>query len=122
LRNVYSTIITQPDFVACSLVAASGDIPNLQMRIRGPGQAFDGTTVWPSTVPYTSGGAGKQTFYISTGPRNAVDLGTATRWFIDVETVSSYAGPTIKYGITCQSGNGTEVPWFRGTASYVSSF
>ena len=116
-RNIYSMIITQPDFVACNLVAASGDLPNLQTRIRGPGQAFDGTTIWPSTSPYSSGGAGKQSFYISTGPRDAVAGGIATRWFVDVEqTSSSTATGPISYGITCLSGNGTEVPWFRATA------
>ena len=116
-RNVYSMIITQPDFVACNLVAASADLANLQMRIRGPGAPF-GTTVWPSSAPYDSGGAGKTSFYISTGPRNAVNNGTATRWFIDVEqTSTSTATGAINYGITCQSGNGTEVPWFRGAAS-----
>ena len=116
-RNVYSMIVTQPDFVACNLVAASADLANLQMRIRGPGAPF-GTTVWPSSAPYDSGGAGKTSFYISTGPRNAVNNGTATRWFIDVEqTSTSTATGAISYGITCQSGNGTEVPWFRGTAA-----
>ena len=121
-RNVYSMIVTQPDFVACNLVAASTDLANLQMRIRGPGLPF-GSTVWPSSAPYDSGGAGKTSFYISTGPRNAVDNGVATRWFIDVqETSGSTVTTPISYGITCQSGNGTEVPWFRGTAAADTNF
>lgn len=122
LRNVYSMIITQPDFVACNLIVKPPTDPsNLQIRLRGPGDPF-ASPVWTSSPPYDSGGAGKQSFYIATGPRNAVDMGTATRWFIDVETISTYSGSTIDYGITCQSGNGTEIPWFRGTGAYVSSF
>ncbi|MHB8494830.1 MAG: hypothetical protein ACYC9Z_01345 [Casimicrobiaceae bacterium] len=123
LRRVYSMIITQPDFVRCDLVAASTDLTNLQMRLRGPGDPF-ASPVWVSSAPYDSGGAGKTTFYIDTGPRNAVASGTATRWFVDVETVNtsvpaSTASP-IKFGVTCQSGNGTEVPWFRGTAAWAT--
>ncbi|MGH8801050.1 MAG: hypothetical protein ACREX6_01975, partial [Casimicrobiaceae bacterium] len=105
LRNVYSMIITQPDYVRCDLVAASTDLPNLQMRLRGPGDPF-GTTIFPSSPPYDSGGAGKTTFYISTGPRNSATIGTlgvATRWFIDVETVSQSTTVPINFGITCLS-------------------
>ena len=114
LRSVYSMIITQPDFVRCDLVAAAGDLPDLQMRLRGPGAPF-GTTIFPASPPYDAGGAGKTTFYIDTGWRNAVNNGTATRWFIDVETASPATAVPINFGITCSSGNGTEIPWFRGT-------
>lgn len=113
LRNVYSMIITQPDYVRCDLVAAPGDLPNLQMRLRGPGAPF-GTTIFPASAPYDAGGAGKTSFYIDTGWRNAINGGTATRWFVDVETVNPSTTVPIDFGIACQSGNGTEIPWFRG--------
>jgi hypothetical protein len=48
-----------------------------------------------------------------------VNSGTATRWFIDVSfrPVGGNSGHLpIDFGITCRSGNGTEIPWFRGTA------
>lgn len=121
-RNVYSMIITQPDYVRCDLVAASGDLGKLQMRLRGPSDPF-GTVVFPSSPPFDSGGAGKTTFYVYTGPRNAATIGTlgvATRWFIDVETIDTSTPVPIDFGITCSSGNGTEVPWFRGRAAYAS--
>lgn len=120
LRNIYSMIITQPDYVRCDLVAASADLAKLQLRLRGPSDPF-GTTIFPSSSPYSSGGAGQTTFYVYTGPRNSAtigSLGVATRWFIDVETISASTTVPINFGLTCLSGNGTEVPWLRGTAAY----
>jgi len=109
LRNVYSMIITQPDHVRCDVVAAPADLPNLQMRLRLPGDPFSSTVF--------AGGAGQTSFSIFTGGRNAIDNGTATRWFIDVETINSATTVPSSFGVTCSSGNGTEVPWFRGTAA-----
>lgn len=120
-RNVYSMIITQPDYVRCDVTAASGDLANLQLRLRVPGDAFASPqfTVTDTNL-YSSGGAGKQTFYVYTGPRSTIPTangGTATRWFVDVETVNTSVPVPIDFGLTCQSGNGTEVPWLRGMAT-----
>ena len=107
LRNVYSMIITQPDFVQCNLV--SDRLSDLQMRLRQWGDPF-------SSAPF-AGGTGQTSFYVFTGNRNAVNGGTATRWFIDVSfRDGGNATVPIDFGITCHSGNGTEIPWFRGTA------
>ena len=47
--------------------------------------------------------------------RNAINNGTVTRWFIDVSfREGGNATTPIPYGITCYSGNGVTVPWFRG--------
>jgi len=115
LRRVYSLIVTQPDFIRCDLVAAPADLSRLQMRLRGPGDPF-ATGAFATALPYDSGGSDKTSLYVFTGDRNAVNNGTATRWFIDVSTRDPGATVPIDFGITCRSGNGTEVPWFRGTA------
>ena len=99
-------IITQPDFVRCDLVSARQS--ELQMRLRQWGDPLTSTTV--------AGGANLTTFYAFTGNRNAVNGGTATRWFIDVSARDAGATGTFTFGITCRSGNGTEVPWLLGTA------
>lgn len=109
LRNVYSMIVTQPDFLRCDIVAAAGDLPNLKMRLRFPGDPFSSTVV--------PGSSGAQSFYIFTGGRNAVNNGVASRWFIDVETATNSTSVPIDFGVNCKSGNGTEIPWFRGTAA-----
>jgi len=109
LRNVYSMVITQPDYVHCALVAAPADLPNLQLRLRSPGDPFASAVF--------AGEAGAQSFSTFTGGRNAVNNGVASRWFIDVETTSGGTSVPIDFGINCRSGNGTEVPWFRGTAA-----
>jgi hypothetical protein len=119
LRRVYSMIITQPDFVACDLVAAPADLGNLQMRLRVPGDPF-ASPVFTPDPGYDAGGADKTSFYVYTGGRSAVAGGTATRWFIDVETRTQSAAADIDFGITCSSGNGVEVPWFRGTTAYAT--
>ena len=118
LRRVYSTIITQPDYVRCDLVGSAGDLSNLQMRLRVPGDPFTSPVFVPSIGD--SGGAGETTFYVYTGPRSAVNAGTATRWFIDVETRTQATASNLAFGITCTSGNGVEVPWFRGTTTYAA--
>ena len=106
LKNVYSMIITQPDFVRCDLVGTrTGE---MQMQLRAPGDPFASAPV--------AGGANQTTFYVSTGGRNGIDNGTATRWFIDVSARTGATG-TFDFGVKCQSGNGTEIPWFRGTAA-----
>ena len=109
MRNVYSMIITQPDYVSCDLQAAQADLANLQMRLRSPGDPFTSTVF--------AGGAGQQSFSTYTGGRNAVNGGVASRWFIDVETTSNSTTVPIDFGINCTSGNGTEIPWVRGTAA-----
>ncbi|HSC98867.1 MAG TPA: hypothetical protein VLI21_08190 [Casimicrobiaceae bacterium] len=119
LRRVYSMIITHPDVVRCDLVAAPADLANLQMRLRVPGDPF-ASAVFTPDVGYDGGGAGETSFFIYTGGRNAINLGTATRWFVDVETRTGTTLTDIKFGITCSSGNGVEVPWFRGTAAYAA--
>lgn len=106
LKNVYSMIITQPDFVSCNLV--SSRLSEMQMQLRAPGDPFASATV--------AGGVDQTSFYASTGARSAVDHGTATRWFIDVSARTGATG-TFDFGIVCRSGNGTEIPWFRGTAA-----
>lgn len=118
LRRVYSMIITQPDYVRCDLVGSAGDLSNLQMRLRVPGDPFASAVFIPSIGD--SGGANDTTFYVYTGERNAVNGGTATRWFIDVETRTQATASDINFGITCSSGNGAEVPWFRGTTAYAA--
>ena len=107
LKNIYSAIITQPDYVSCELVGARTS--ELQMRLRN----------WsdPVTSPQVAGGADQSSFYAFTGHRNGVAGGKATRWFIDVAARSPSATVPINFGITCRSGNGMEVPWFRGTAA-----
>lgn len=108
-RNVYSAIIEQPDYIQCSLVAAAADLSSLQMRLREPGDPFSSAVF--------AGGANQTSFSIFTGGRDAIASGVASRWFIDVETVSAATTTPINFGITCTSGNGMEVPWFRGTAA-----
>lgn len=107
LKNIYSAIITQPDYVSCELVGPRAS--ELQMRLRD----------WsdPVTSPQVAGGTNQTSFYAFTGHRNAVASGKATRWFIDVAARAPGATVPINFGITCRSGNGIEVPWFRGTAA-----
>jgi len=113
-KNVYSTIIEQPDFVSCNLV--SSRLTDLQMQLRQWGDPF-AAPVFAAGAGYSSGGTGLTSFYVATGARNAVNNGTASRWFIDVSFRSGGNATTpIDFGITCRSGNGIEVPWFRGTA------
>jgi hypothetical protein len=113
LKNVYSMIIAQPDYVRCDLV---GDTASLQIRLREWGDAFS-SPVFPVSVPYTNGASNQTFFYIYTGGRNAVNGGTASRWFIDVAARSGAGTPPFDFGITCTSGNGTEVPWLRGVVA-----
>lgn len=114
-KNIYSMIITQPDFVRCDLVGArAGD---LQIRLRKWGDPFS-SAVFPSSPPFSSGGSAQSFFYIYTGGRNAVNSGTATRWFIDVAfRTGGNATVPIPFGVTCQSGNGTEIPWLKAVVA-----
>jgi hypothetical protein len=114
-KNIHWTIITSPDYFKCELVGPN--VAELEMQIRGPGDTFL-APIWPSAPPYSSGGSDQTSFYIYTGPRNAVNSGTATRWYIDVELrQSSVLTAPVDYGITCTSGNGMSFPWFRGNAA-----
>jgi hypothetical protein len=114
-KNIYSMIITPPDFVRCDLVGARTS--DLQIRLREWGD-YQSSPVFPSSAPYTSGGSGQSFFYIYTGGRNAINGGTATRWFIDVSfRTGGNATVPINFGITCRSGNGTEVPWLRAVVN-----
>jgi hypothetical protein len=114
-KNVYSMIITQPDYVRCDLV--SDRLSDLQIRLREWGDPFS-SPVFPASAPFSNGGSGNTFFYIYTGGRNAVNSGTASRWFIDVAfRTGGNATVPIDFGITCTSGNGTEVPWLRGVVA-----
>ncbi len=113
-KNIYSMIITQPDFVSCNLVSTR--LADLQMQLRQWGDPLT-APVFAAGSGFSSGGTGLTSFYVYTGARNAVNGGTASRWFIDVSfRTGGNATTPIDFGITCRSGNGVEVPWFRGTA------
>jgi hypothetical protein len=110
-KLIHQTFIRAPDYIKCTLV--SPRLADLEMRIRGPGDAFL-SPVWPSVPPFSSGGDNQTSFYIYTGPRGAVNGGFATRWFIDVGfREGGNATFPIDYGITCTSGNGMMIPWVR---------
>ena len=114
-KNVYSTILTPPDFVRCDLVGLRA--VDLQMRLRQWGDPLT-SAVFASSPPYSSGGSGETFFYVSTGGRGAVNSGRASRWFIDVAfRTGGNATTPIAYGITCRAGNGMEIPWLRTTVT-----
>ena len=116
-KFVHTLFIEQPDYVECQLV--SPNLGDLQIRIRGPGDVFS-SPVWPSSPPFSSGGAGLTSFYIFTGNRSTIGNGSASRWFIDVgfrTTGGVAADLPVSYGITCNSGNGVTVPYFRASAA-----
>jgi hypothetical protein len=114
-KNVYSTILNPPDFVRCDLVGPRA--ADLQIRLRQWGDPLT-SAVFPSSLPYSSGGTGQSFFYVNTGGRAAVNGGTATRWFIDVAfRTGGNATTPISYGIACRAGNGMEVPWLRATVT-----
>jgi hypothetical protein len=114
-KNIYSTILTPPDFVRCDLVGPRA--VDLQMRLRQWGDPLT-SAVFASSPPYSSGGSGETFFYVSTGGRAAVNNGTASRWFIDVAfRTGGNATTPIDYGITCRAGNGMEIPWLRTTVT-----
>ena len=114
-KNIHWLILAQPDYVKCELVSTR--LADLEMQLRGPGDVF-ASPPFPSAPPYSSGGNGLTSFYIFTGHRGeALTLGTDTRWFIDVSfREGGNTAVPINYGITCRSGNGVTVPWFRATA------
>ncbi len=110
-KNIHAMFIEQPDYVLCGL--QSPHLTDLQVRIRGPGDEFS-SPVWPSALPFFSGGPGATGFYIFTGNRSTIANGNATRWFIDVgfRTVGGVAADLpVSYGITCVAGNGVSVPY-----------
>jgi hypothetical protein len=108
LRSVHQTLIAQPDYVKCELVGPR--VNDLEMRLRGPGDAFSSTVV--------AGGNNLTSFYAFTGHRGEVNNGFVTRWFIDVSFREGGNTTTpIPYGITCHSGNGVTVPWFLRTTA-----
>jgi hypothetical protein len=114
-KNVYSTILTPPDFVRCDLIGPRAN--DLQIRLRQWGDPMT-SAVFPSSPPYSSGGTGASFFYVNTGGRAAVNGGTRSRWFIDVAfRTGGDATAPIEYGITCRAGNGMEIPWLRATVT-----
>jgi hypothetical protein len=124
LKSIHEFFATPPDYIRCDLVSAR--LVDLEMRVRGPGDTFasplfvSGTG---GTGAFDSGGNDKTTFYIFTGYRNAFSAvngndGQTARLFIDVSfREGGNATVPIPYGITCTSGNGISVPYFRGSAS-----
>jgi hypothetical protein len=128
VRNVHSMFIAQPDFVRCDLVGPSVSL--LQIRLREPGDTFASSEFVPvtpyDTAPFQNGGvanggpAHPSWFYIYTGERTEWNNGQTARWLIDVEAIDAQAStPALDYGITCKSGNGVSVPYFRGTAGRI---
>jgi hypothetical protein len=122
-RNVHSMFVAQPDFVRCDLVGSPATVSQLQIRIRDPGDSFVSTKFVP-VAPYdvtpfqNATTADLSYFYIYTGERTEWNNGQTARWLIDVEGNDAATG-TLDYGITCKSGNGVSVPYFRGTAARI---
>lgn len=117
-KFIHSLFIQQPDYVACSIV--SPNAADLQIQIRGPGGDVFAAPVFASSPPFSSGGAGQQSFYIFTGQKSTINNGSSTRWFIDVGFRTAGGNPAhlpVSYGITCNSGNGVSVPYFRAQAA-----
>jgi hypothetical protein len=120
-RNVHSMFIAQPDFVRCDLVGPS--VSQLQIRVRDPGDTFVSTKFVPA-APYdvtpfqNANTADLSYFYIYTGERTEWNNGQTALWLIDVEGNDAATG-TLDYGITCKSGNGVTVPYFRGTVARI---
>lgn len=116
-KNIHWLLIAQPDYVKCELV--SDRLADLEMQLRGPGDTFL-SPVFVTSPPYSSGGDNQTSFYIFTGHRNDAiinSFGYTTRWFIDVGfREGGNATVPISYGITCRSGNGVSVPWYRADA------
>jgi hypothetical protein len=114
-KYVHWLLIDQPDYVKCELV--SPRLADLEMQLRGPGDPF-AAPVFVTSPPYSSGGDNQTSFYIFTGHRQQVNNGFTTRWYIDVGFREG-GDPTvpIPYGITCRSGNGVSVPWYRGSTA-----
>jgi len=118
-KNIHSMFVAPPDYISCQLVSAR--VSDLEMQVRGPGGDVFLSPIFPSSAGFDSGGSGKTSFYIFTGHRNAYSAingndGQTSRVFIDVSfrEGGSPAVP-IEYGITCTSGNGVSVPYFRAT-------
>lgn len=123
IRNVHSMFIAQPDFVRCDLVGPSNAL--LEIRLREPGDTFASSVFVPvtpyDTTPFQNAGSGHPSyFYIYTGERSEWNNGQTARWLIDVQAIDGQSSaPPLDYGITCKSGNGVSVPFFRGTAGRI---
>lgn len=123
VRNVHSMFIAQPDFVRCDLVGPSNAL--LEIRLREPGDTFASSVFVPvtpyDTTPFQNAGSGHPSyFYIYTGERTEWNNGQTARWLIDVQAIDGQSSsPPLDYGITCKSGNGVSVPYFRGTAGRI---
>jgi hypothetical protein len=116
-KNIHWLLIAQPDYVKCELV--SDRLADLEMQLRRPGDPFD-SLPFVTSPPYSSGGDNQTSFYIFTGHRSDAIIasnGYTTRWYIDVGfREGGDSTGTISYGITCRSGNGVSVPWYRAEA------
>ena len=111
--------VTPPDYIACNVV--SSRLADLEVQVRGPGGDVFASPLFPSAPPFDSGGNGKTSFYIFTGHRNAYSAvngndGNTSRVYIGVSfREGGNTAVPIAYGITCTSGNGVSVPYFRAT-------
>lgn len=120
-KNVHYFIVSAPDYVKCELV--SPQLANLEIQLRGPGDTFASPRfslpAGYTGAPYTAGGDNQTSFYVFTGHRNAFNGGVSTRLFVDVSyrEGSGAAAFPIVYGMTCFSGNGISIPWYRGSAT-----
>jgi len=122
-KFIHAFFVAPPDYIRCDLVSAR--LADLEMRVRGPGDTFASpvfTSGTGGTGTFDSGGSDKTSFYIFTGFRNAFSAtsgndGQTARLFIDVSfRETGTATFPIPYGITCTSGNGISVPYFRASA------
>ena len=118
-KNIHSMFVVPPDFISCTLVSAR--LADLEMQVRGPGGDVFLSSLFPGGVGFDSGGSNKTSFYIFTGDRNTYSAvngndGQTSRVFIDVSfREGGNSTVPIEYGITCNSGNGVSVPYFRAT-------
>jgi len=121
-KFIHAFYVAPPDYIRCDLVSAR--LADLEMRVRGPGDTFASpvfTSGTGGTGVFDSGGSDKTSFYIFTGFRNAFSAtsgndGHTGRLFIDVSfREGGTATFPVPYGITCTSGNGISVPYFRAS-------
>ena len=123
-KYIHTFFVDPPDYIECDLVSAR--IADLEMQVRGPGDVFASTLFVSGSGgvgSFDSGGNNKTSFYIFTGFRNAFSAfngnnGQTDRLFIDV-SFREGGNPTfpIPYGITCTSGNGVSIPYFRASTT-----
>jgi hypothetical protein len=124
VKFIHAFYVAPPDYIRCDLVSARK--ADLEMRVRGPGDTFAAPLFVSGsggTGTFDSGGNDKQSFYIFTGFRNEFSAvngndGQTARLFIDVSfREGGNATVPIPYGITCTSGNGISVPYFRASVA-----